>query len=122
MSQHQGLLCLKFLWLNLNLELMYSLNNLNILLHNSAHLQLTDALNAVAVTTGGLLQSLVKDVTTAVTLFNNQVVVWVKVLLVKVVKLLGQHSQLDKYNQVVLTQQQSLDIFNEDISRISKSN
>jgi hypothetical protein len=100
---------------------MCNLNNRSIHLLNNELLPQTDALNAVAVTMAGLLLNLVNDATIAVTLFSSQVAVWVKVLLVKVVKPLAQHSQLDKYNQAVLIQQQSSDTFNEDISRAIKS-
>jgi hypothetical protein len=100
---------------------MFNRNSLNIRRLNSAPLLQTVALNAVAVTMVGLLLNLVNDATIAATQFNSQVAVWVKVLLVKAVNRLGQHSPLDKYNQVALTQQQSLDTFNETISRLTKS-
>jgi hypothetical protein len=88
---------------------------------NSALLPQTVAPNAVVATMAGLLPNLVNDVTIAVTQFSNQAAVWVEVLLVKAVKRLDQHSPLDKFNQAVLTQQQSLDTFNEDVSRAIKS-
>jgi hypothetical protein len=122
MSQHQGLLCLTFLWLSHSRVLIYNHNNHNTHLLNNVRLQQTVAQNVVAVTMVGLLLSLVNVVTIAVTLFSNQVVVWVKVLLAKVVKLLVQRNPLDKYNQVDLTQQLSLDTFNENASRTIKSN
>jgi hypothetical protein len=100
---------------------MFNRNSLNIRRLNSAPLPQTVALNAVAVTMVGLLLNLVNDVTIAVTQYSNQVAVWVKVLLVKVVKPPGQHSPLDKYNQADLIQQQSSDTFNENISRAIKS-
>jgi hypothetical protein len=56
------------------------------------------------------------------TLFNNQVVVLGLVLLDKADRHQAQRNQQFKYKQVDLTQQQSLDIFNENISRFIKSN
>jgi hypothetical protein len=91
---------------------MQHLNNLLIHLHNRRNHLLHVAQVAVAVITeeqqrAGLV------VTTADTQFNNQVVAQALVLLAKADKLQDLQHQLHRCQLVVLTQQQSLDTFNE---------